>query len=91
MSIKITVFSANRLDAIFASRLNKTEVTTEKTAAGMKACIIMTAITAGSGLMKVKRMNVTKGTAKNFIMASERCSFLRLLILKFVKFIPSDR
>ena len=48
--INISVFNTNRLEAIFASRLNKTEVTTENIAAGIKACIIIIAITVGQDL-----------------------------------------
>ena len=88
---KITVFNTNRLDAIFVSRLNNTEVTTEKTAAGIKACIMITAITVWSGLIKRKMIKVVKGTIKNFIALREKCSFPRFLISRLVKFIPRDR
>ena len=91
ISKKITVFNTNRLDAIFVSRLNKTEVTTENIAAGIKACIMITAITVWSGLIKRKMIKVVKGTIKNFIALRAKCSFLRFLISRLVKFIPRDR
>ena len=87
----ISVLNTNRLDAIFVSRLNNTEVTTENIAAGIKACIIITAITVGSGFISPIIKKAVNGTATNFITAKDRCSFLRFLISRFVKFIPRDR
>ena len=85
------MFRTKRLGAIFVSRLNKTEVTTENIAAGIKACIIITAFTVGSGFISFIMNKAVNGTAKNFIAAKDKCSFSRFLISRFVKFIPRDR